>query len=275
MAEARSSLSMGAGQTPPSSYAPTGSAPAKASGLKDNGTRTTFETGAVREERIVEKGRYDLIPGYPLHRLAVHYARGAVKYAPNNWMKGIPLSSFLDSAERHLNAFKMGDRSEDHMAAVAWNVFGFMWTANEIEASRLPSTLDDGHYLPSPYYCDTDSVISASERVVEGKLIPPAVPGPRPFGGTVRIVASSDGEDTRRTTRFMEAGAGMTVGAMLAALAVVQPTKTPYRAWYKVGSEPHEALPAEPLLHYQGSTLLVWSEGREQDRQSYFGRSVG
>ncbi len=117
------------------------------SGLKDSGTRTEFVTGAVRETRDPEKGRFDLIPAFALKRLAIHYARGAVKYAPRNWEKGLPLSSFIDSAERHINAYKEGDRVEDHWSAVAWNAFGFLWTANEIKNERLPQLLDDGNYL--------------------------------------------------------------------------------------------------------------------------------
>lgn len=117
------------------------------SGLKDNGTRQDFGTGAVREVRDPEKGRFDLIPAFALKMLAIHYARGAVKYAPRNWEKGLPLSSFVDSAERHINAYKEGDRAEDHWSAVAWNAFGFLWTSNEILAGRLPRTLDDGGYL--------------------------------------------------------------------------------------------------------------------------------
>lgn len=119
----------------------------KKSGLKDSGKRAAYKTGAEREERDPEKGRFDLIPAFSLMRLAVHYARGAVKYAPRNWEKGLPLSTFVDSAERHINAYKNGDRTEDHWAAVAWNAFGFLWTANEIVEGRLPKELDDGGYV--------------------------------------------------------------------------------------------------------------------------------
>ena len=121
------------------------------SGLVDSGTRETYGGGGQREVRDPEKGRYDLIPSYSHHRLAVHYARGSLKYQPRNWEKGLPLSTFIDSAERHLSKYKAGDRSEDHLAAIAWNSFGLIWTENEIREGRLPKELDDG---PSGGYVD-------------------------------------------------------------------------------------------------------------------------
>src|ERR1700687_4466193 len=98
------------------------------SSVKSTGTKhQKFATGAVRDA-AEGKGRFDLIPGYPMKRLAQHYENGAKKYADRNWEKGIPLHRFMDSAERHLNAFKDGDREEDHLAAIIWNIAGYIWT---------------------------------------------------------------------------------------------------------------------------------------------------
>lgn len=113
------------------------------SGLKDSGKRYQYATGARREPLKDEKGRYDLIPPGPLHRLAVHYARGAKKYADRNWEKGLPLGRYVDSAKRHFDQFLSGDRSEDHLAAVLWNVCGLMWTEARIQAEVLPAELND------------------------------------------------------------------------------------------------------------------------------------
>lgn len=110
--------------------------------IKDSGSRQKFETGAVRD--IQEgKGRFDLIPAYPIRRLAQHYSSGCKKYGARNWEKGLPLMRYMDSADRHLNLLKAGDLSEDHAIAVVWNLFGYIWTLNEIEAGRLLSSLDD------------------------------------------------------------------------------------------------------------------------------------
>lgn len=59
--------------------------------VKDHGgEKKEFRTGAVREVPK-GKGRFDLLPPYPLMRLAKHYENGATKYAERNWEKGLPL----------------------------------------------------------------------------------------------------------------------------------------------------------------------------------------
>jgi Domain of unknown function (DUF5664) len=90
--------------------------------VKDSGKREKHKTGAVRDMRI-GKGRFDLITPFGLKRLALVYERGAVKYELRNWEKGMPLSRFLDSAIRHINDYRTGDREEDHLAQAAWNLF--------------------------------------------------------------------------------------------------------------------------------------------------------
>lgn len=109
--------------------------------IKDSGSRQQFSTGAVRDNGG-GRGRFDLVPAYPLLRLAQHYESGAKKYEDRNWEKGIPLANYLNSAERHINAFKDGDRSEDHLAAATWNLFGYIWTEEMIRRGVLPTTLD-------------------------------------------------------------------------------------------------------------------------------------
>lgn len=93
--------------------------------VQDSGVREAQESGAVRDTRE-GKGRYDLISPFALRRLAIHYQNGAAKYADRNWEKGMAVSRFLDSAKRHLESYHMGDTSEDHLAAAAWNIFCIM-----------------------------------------------------------------------------------------------------------------------------------------------------
>jgi hypothetical protein len=92
---------------------------------KDSGARQEFETGARRDTQD-DKPRFDLIPTASLERLAGLYGRGAEKYGPYNWARGIPVSRNIASLERHLQQYKRGDRDEDHLAAVAWNAFAIM-----------------------------------------------------------------------------------------------------------------------------------------------------
>lgn len=93
---------------------------------KDSGKRQNFSTGMVRDTQD-GKPRYDLIPAEGLRRLADLYARGAEKYDENNWQKGQPYSRVYASLFRHMMAWREGDKSEDHLAAVAWNAFALMW----------------------------------------------------------------------------------------------------------------------------------------------------
>ena len=93
--------------------------------VKDSGERQSFDSGAVRDIQN-GKGRFDLIGTEGLIRLAQLYEKGANKYAERNWEKGIPVSRCMDSAFRHLWKYMDGWNDEDHLAAVAWNVFAIM-----------------------------------------------------------------------------------------------------------------------------------------------------
>lgn len=110
--------------------------------VQDSGDRREFGTGSVRDVRT-GKGRFDLIPTYPLRRLAQHYENGAKKYGDYNWALGQPLSGYLDSAERHLQAVKEGLTDEDHASAVVWNMFSFIATQQWVAEGRLPDYLMD------------------------------------------------------------------------------------------------------------------------------------
>ena len=114
--------------------------------LPDSGKREDFETGAKRDTGE-GKGRYDLLPPWAIHLLAIHFERGARKYDARNWEKGIPVRRFLGSAARHLNKFWMGDASEDHLSAAAWNVLCALDTIVRVGACVLPPTVFRG--LPS------------------------------------------------------------------------------------------------------------------------------
>lgn len=128
---------------------------------KDSGQRRVFETGSVRDSRK-GKGRFDLIPAYPLKRLAQLYERGAEKYADNNWQKGQNLANYLDSAMRHMNDYRDGDRSEDHLIAVAWNIFAYVWTERAIEQGKLPASLGD---------VDKPGLVGVSGKKAEAELL--------------------------------------------------------------------------------------------------------
>jgi hypothetical protein len=109
---------------------------------KDSGQRQDFDTGARRDVQT-GKPRYELIPTRPLTRVAELYARGAEKYGEHNWQKGMPFLRTFGSLLRHAFAYALGDRSEDHLAAVVFNAFALMHYEEEVAAGRLPPELDD------------------------------------------------------------------------------------------------------------------------------------
>lgn len=110
--------------------------------IKDSGTRQSFSTGSVRDIQQ-GKGRFDLLPLFAEEALAKHFEGGARKYGDNNWLKGQPLSRFLDSARRHLNKAARGQRDEPHFVAAAWNIMCLIDTMKRIELGLLPAELND------------------------------------------------------------------------------------------------------------------------------------
>jgi len=95
--------------------------------IKDSGERTVFASGAVRD---MHEGKGDMVsvPWEAILRLSRHYENGAKKYERWNYRKaeGIPVSSYLDSAMRHLAKYMCGCDDEDHLSACAFNVLGAM-----------------------------------------------------------------------------------------------------------------------------------------------------
>lgn len=107
--------------------------------IQDSGERRQFDTGAVRD---MAGGKGDMVslPNAAILRLSKHYEAGATKYGRWNYTKGIPVSSFLDSALRHLFKYLDGWDDEDHLAAAAFNVLGAMeMEAHHKELNDLPN----------------------------------------------------------------------------------------------------------------------------------------
>lgn len=93
---------------------------------KDSGKRENFGGGMVRDTQT-GKPRYDLCWKPLYRRWAELMGRGAEKYGANNWMKACDEEAyerFKASAERHLMQYLEGDRTEDHAAAVIFNLAG-------------------------------------------------------------------------------------------------------------------------------------------------------
>lgn len=67
-----------------------------------------------------------------LLEVSKHFEEGAKKYGENNWQKGIPESSYIDSAVRHYLKWRRGDDDERHDRAFVWNIICLIWTHEHI-----------------------------------------------------------------------------------------------------------------------------------------------
>lgn len=62
--------------------------------------------------------------------LSKHFAEGMKKYGKDNWKKGIPISSYMDSGIRHYLKVLAGWTDENHCRAFVWNMMCAIWTMN-------------------------------------------------------------------------------------------------------------------------------------------------
>lgn len=109
---------------------------------KESGKEREFDTGAKRQ-RAEGKGTPVLFPGDAYLDVCKHFEDGAIHYGGRNWEKGLPLSTFIDSLERHTAQEKMGLTDESHDRAMAWNTICYLATKLRIKAGILPKELDD------------------------------------------------------------------------------------------------------------------------------------
>jgi hypothetical protein len=91
----------------------------------DGEVLATFDSGATRS-KDADDVRYDLVSPIGLRRLAERYALGAKKHGDRNWEKGVPVRHTMNHLQRHIEKWRSGDRSEDHLAAAAWGLVALM-----------------------------------------------------------------------------------------------------------------------------------------------------
>ena len=114
------------------------------------GDLTEFNGGATRSSDA-DAWRFDLIPASPMRRVAAIFAEGCKTHGANNWRGGVPASVVMNHLEGHLNAYKGGDATEDHLAKVAVNALMLLWYED-----HKPETLDlPDRQLPKGDDCGT------------------------------------------------------------------------------------------------------------------------
>lgn len=139
--------------------------------IKDSGTRREFDSGAVRD---MAEGKGDMasIPWESILRLSKHYENGSKKYNRWNFRKGIPVSSFIDSACRHLAKYQCGEDDEDHLSAAAFNVLGAMLMENTMpEMQDLPlreGKKTFGYFDEKPFVQNDEENAECPHRVWHG-----------------------------------------------------------------------------------------------------------
>lgn len=109
---------------------------------KESEPERVFDNGAKRQA-AAGKGTPSLFPGDAYLEVCKHFEDGAAHYSPRNWEKGLPLSTYIDSLERHIAQEKMGLTDESHDRAIAWNAVCYLATKLRIKAGLLPKELDD------------------------------------------------------------------------------------------------------------------------------------
>lgn len=108
-----------------------------------------FDTGAVRSSDV-DHLAYHLISPIGLRRLAERYHKGDVNYPPYNVYLGIPATNLINHLVAHLEKYRSGDRTDDHLAALAWGAFVLMHYEEtmpemmDVNEYPLRSVNDDG-----------------------------------------------------------------------------------------------------------------------------------
>lgn len=115
--------------------------------VKDSGVREEYANGFVRDTEdgkpdlsaaiallyrnpaildIITRPGFDLLPKTALVRWADHMEKGAQKYGRDNWTQArgpVAVGRFVRSLCRHVAQYVTGDRTEDHAAAICFNVW--------------------------------------------------------------------------------------------------------------------------------------------------------
>lgn len=107
-----------------------------------------FESPSIFENVV------EFVAKFPraFRELTYVYEYGAKKYERGNYRRGAPLTSYVDSALRHLFAYARGETNDresghHHLAHTLWN----FWIALDLPAhrdDRLPAAVNDGGEEP-------------------------------------------------------------------------------------------------------------------------------
>lgn len=126
--------------------------------MPDENPIVTHPTGASREQGANDWTSMSYIA---LRRLTAIYTEGAERYGTSNWRKGLPYSDTVNHLMEHLTKWLSGDRSEDHLAKVAWGAFTLM------EHEKTHPEMDDLTEVKKPRRSSRESLRVSTLNVVE------------------------------------------------------------------------------------------------------------
>ncbi len=112
--------------------------------VKDSGKRQSFGGGMVRDTQEGKLDWWRLYIGPMARRWVDHVTKGATKYpdiTPGvpNWTLAAgaeELHRFKASAARHFAQWMNGDRDEDHGSAVYFNINGYEYVKEKLNAEN-------------------------------------------------------------------------------------------------------------------------------------------
>ncbi|HPC09717.1 MAG TPA: DUF5664 domain-containing protein [archaeon] len=78
------------------------------------------------------KPKWSLVPQSALLPMVQVLEYGAIKYAPHNWRKGLPVTEICESLKRHLDAFMEGEDNDpestlSHIGHIQCNALFLSW----------------------------------------------------------------------------------------------------------------------------------------------------
>lgn len=119
------------------------------------------------QDAVIDFMNGDCFPGANTALLEVskHFEEGAAKYGEDNWKKGIPESSYIDSAVRHYLKWRRGDDDERHDRAFVWNIMCLIWTHEHITDKQ--SVTDERCVETSCYYNNDCTCTAPSACIVD------------------------------------------------------------------------------------------------------------
>jgi hypothetical protein len=94
---------------------------------------TKFPSGAIRDSQENKENYIESISWLTLRRYALYMKKVSAKYGENNWIRGIPSSSYEQSLLRHIQKYLSAkyygvdvEPDCDHLSAALFNLQGLI-----------------------------------------------------------------------------------------------------------------------------------------------------